>query len=41
MGNETMKFIYGAGKYGKLLLHCFIDFMKIDSCICLYPGIGK
>lgn len=30
MGNETIKFIYGAGKYGKLLLHCFKDFMKID-----------
>ncbi|MBD5523527.1 MAG: hypothetical protein HDR04_03745 [Lachnospiraceae bacterium] len=30
MSNKALSFIYGAGKYGKLLLQCFRDLMEID-----------
>lgn len=30
MESKVLKFIYGAGKYGKLLFHCFSDLMEID-----------
>ena len=33
MENKALKCIYGAGKYGKLLLRYFDDFIEIDCFV--------
>lgn len=41
MRNKDLRFIYGAGKYGKLLFHCLIELMEVDYFVQTEEPIEK